>query len=136
MSEFEKAQNDGLEITLETGREVTMVLIEMTRFMERGEIPNELRAIAARTFYLEERKTPEEKMKDFLDRVRFGKWMTRQVVKSPANTDDFFDDEYLEVARLANNPAMALETFRKQQAKRLGLGDGVREVGADTKPTA
>jgi len=133
-NEFEQAVQDGIEIELNTGRKVKMRVVELSRFVENGEIPDILTSLVHQELYGDDPKDLAERHAQYMGTLKVARWVTDNVVQPPIK--GLFNSEVMEIYGLANNPAKALARFRLQQAQRVEPGDAVPEVGTDTEPAA
>lgn len=134
--EFDRAIADGVEFELSTGRMISMRLIELTRFVENGEVPDSLTPLVHQELYGDDNDTVslQERNQRYMNTLKVARWVADNVLKEPI--DNLFNSELLEIYGLANNPAKALTRFRLQQARSLEVGAAMREVGPKTESTA
>jgi hypothetical protein len=126
-----------ITVELSTGRVIEMVIGELEMFYERGDVPDDLTAIAARSLvYVEEAEEPiKVRAQRGIDAYRLAVWLATQVVKRGGPVGNFYRSEIWDVWKLANTPALALANFRRQQARHVEIASSLRDVPADAEPT-
>lgn len=144
-AEYRKVMRDGVELRLATGRPVRMRLVELSRLYTGGKIPSHLTNYVAGLLWYE----PGSKSKSTSDEnIRYNAEVMRLVAKaalvdpeivdnpktdSEISFDDLFDEELSEIYRLANSPAKALESFRRQQAEPMAAVSDLQDAGAEAE---
>ena len=124
-----------ITVELTTGRVVEMVIGELEMLYELGEIPNELTRIAARELTVPTPTNDSEREKRFADRLKLVKWVVGRVLVSPKiDTARLYNDEVWQIYNMANSPALALDNFRRQQARHVGVVRPVQDVGTSAEP--
>jgi hypothetical protein len=125
------------EITVElsTGRVIRMVIGELEMFYAAGEIPDELTRIAARELTVPEPDDDKERERRYRERLRLRDWLVGRVLVAPKlDVDALYQNERWQIYNMANSPALALENFRRQQARHVGVVSAVQDVETATKP--
>lgn len=141
-SEFERAVEEGLPIEISTGRKIEMRLVELTRFVENGEIPNPLIPLVHEELYGDDAPTTSlaERNKRYMNTLKVARWVAENVLKNRPDPKKplagLFNAEILEIYGLANNPAKALARFRLQQAANVANSQAMRETRAESEPAA
>ena len=124
-----------ITVELTTGRVVQMVIGELEMLYELGEIPNELTRIAARELTVPSPANDSEREKRFADRARLVKWVVERVLVSPKmEVAHLYRDEVWQIYNMANSPALALDNFRRQQARHVGVVRPMQDVGTSAEP--
>lgn len=122
-------------VKLGTGRVVEMVIGELSMFYELGQIPDELKAVAAKVLFAAAKDNPLEIEKRYFERLKLAKWTAAQVLRNnDTPISRFYHDEIWEIYNLANDPARALDTFRRFQASHVGVVHELQDVGASAEP--
>ena len=138
---------DPVTVELATGRVVEMVVGELEMLYELGEIPDDLTRVAVRELFPPANPDERERGERLRERLRLIKWVVRRVLVHPRVVDEpqgpdeiaidyLYNDEVWEIYRLANSPARALASFRRQQARRVGPVSRQQDVGATAEPEA
>jgi hypothetical protein len=133
-SDFELAIGKGIEVELTTGRKVTIRVVELTRFLENGEIPDTLTPLVHQELFGDDGATPKEREQRYLGSLKVAKWVTENVLVTKVT--GLFNVEYFEIYGLAVNPAKALARFRIQQARHVGVSDDLLEMEPVSEPAA
>jgi hypothetical protein len=126
---------ESIFVELSTGRIVEMVIGELSMFYELGRIPDELKSIAAKILFSAGKDDLKEVEKRYFERLKVAKWTVMEVLRN--NTvplTRFYHDEIWEIYSYANDPASAMASFRRLQAKHVGVVSGLQDVGAQTEP--
>lgn len=133
--EFPQPLEESIFVELSTGRVVEMVIGELSMFYELGEIPDELKGIAAKILFSAGKDDLKEVEKRYFERLKLARWTVGKVLRnSQVASERFFHDEIWEIYNLANDPARALENFRFFQAKHVESVSQVQDDGAVTEP--
>lgn len=117
---------EAISVTLDTGRKIEMVVAELEMLYEAGDIPDELTAIAMRQLFPPAKQDDQGREKRYFEQFRLAKHVVTKVLRKPIivatpmkageiSINHLFRDEIWQIYRLANNPAEALENFRRQQ---------------------
>jgi len=125
--------HDTFTVELGTGRVVEMVVAELDMLQDNGEIPNELAAIVARELY-PPAANDAARAKHAAERYRLAKWLVEHVLRGPTEFSELYSAEIWEIYNLANDPARALDNFRRQQTRHVGLVSGLQDVGGQAEP--
>jgi hypothetical protein len=126
---------DAIGIELDTGRTVSLVIAELSMLYELGEIPDELTPLAARELFAPAKDDERERGQRYLERLRLARWVVGKVLRTPGlGVEELYHDEIWEIYSLANSPARALETFRRQQARRVDSVSKVPEIQPNAQP--
>lgn len=126
-----------ITVELTTGRVVQMVIGELEMLYERGEIPNELTRIAARELMTPPPTSEAEREKRYMERLRLVRWVAGRVLVAPQmDVAHLYHDEIWQIYDMANSPALALDNFRRQQARHVGVVPGQQDVEPTTEPAA
>jgi hypothetical protein len=136
-----------ITVELDTGRKVEMVIAELEMLYEAGDIPDELTAIAARQLFPPANENQSGREKRYWEQFKLAKHVVTKVLRNPIVVatpmkageiaiNHLYRDEIWQIYRLANDPALALENFRRQQTGDVVAaqeGEGVRSI---TEPVA
>lgn len=134
---FPMPLEESIFVELGTGRVVEMVIGELSMYYEIGEIPDELKGIAAKVLFTTAKDDPKEVEKRYFDRLKLAKWTVSKVLRNNVvPISRFYHEEVWQIYNLANDPALAMEIFRLFQARHVGLGDERGDVGSTTEPIA
>lgn len=133
--EFPMPLEESIFVELSTGRVVEMVIGELSMFYELGEIPDELKGIAAKILFATVKDDIKEIEKRYFDRLKLARWTVGKVLRNnvvPLNR--FFHEEIFEIYNMGNDPARAMENFRLFQESHVGLVHELQDVGGQTEP--
>lgn len=122
-------------VELDTGRVVEMVVAELEMLQEREEIPNELTSIAARELY-QPLANDGERAKRGRERYKLACWLAGHVLRGPTKFSELYSSEIWQIYNLANDPARAVDNFRRQQARDVGTVSAVQDVERSTEQAA
>lgn len=137
LDEFPAPLEESIFVELGTGRVVEMVIGELSMFYELGEIPDELKGIAAKVLFTTAKDDAKEVEKRYFERLKLAKWTVGKVLRNNVvPIARFYHEEVWQIYNLANDPALAMETFRLFQESHVGLGDERGDVGSTTEPIA
>lgn len=120
--------HDPFLVELDTGRVVEMVVAELEMLLEADEIPNELTSIAARELY-QPVTSDADRAKRGKERYQLAKWQAEHVLRGPTKISELYSSEIWQIYNLANDPARALDNFRRQQTRHVGHLSGLQDVG-------
>lgn len=118
-----------ITVELDTGREVEMVIGELSMLYELGEIPDELTEIAARELFAPRADDDAGAAKRYAERMRLVRWVVQRVLVNDIPVEHLYHDEIWELYGLTNNPARALSNFRRQQARHVGTVSTLQDSG-------
>lgn len=139
---------DAIPVTLDTGREVEIVLGDLAMLYEIGEIPDDLTPIAQRMLFAAPPKNDAGAEKRYTERFKLVKWLVVNkflkkpvVVETPKRPGEIaanhlYRDEIWQIYNLANDPALALSTFRRQQGIDVAAVSGLQDVGEQAESEA
>lgn len=133
--------HESITVELDTGRVVEMVVGELSMLYEAGEIPDELTGIAARELFPPAKEDEREREKRYRERLRLAKWVVGRVLRNPLVVENpqaaneiaithLYHDEIWDIYSLANSPARAMDSFRRQQARHVGVVSEVQDAFA------
>lgn len=141
--EFRLLREVGAVKELESsGRVVRWRPVNLTRMLQKGEIPDHLTTyIAARVWSGKPDDTRSDKDKaiewmEYLDLVAAASLLHPRISETPTGADeihpdDLLEEEKLEIEQMATNPAQAVRPFRGEQSRivaALPEGDEVRQA--------
>ena len=121
-----------ITVELRTGRVVEMVVAELEALQEIGEIPNELAGLVARELYAPV-KDEGEYIQRGRERYKIAKWLVAHVLRGPTKFAELFRSEIWEIYNMCQEPARALDNFRKFQARHVGRLSALPEMASDTE---
>lgn len=124
---------EAFTVELDTGRVVEMVIAELSMLYEAGEIPDELTPIAARQLFPPAAPNEREQQQRYRERLRLAKWVVSRVLRTPIPVEQLYHDEIWQIYGLANDPARALDNFRRQQARHVAALPEVQDTGPETQ---
>lgn len=134
--EFPMPLEESIFVQLNTGRVVEMVIGELSMFFEFGQIPDELKGIAAKVLFTTAKDNPAEIEKRYFERLKLARWTAGKVLRNNVvPVERLYHDEIWEIYNLANDPALAMATFRLYQERHVGPVPELQDVGADAEPT-
>ena len=123
-------------VRLTTGRVLEIVIGEIELFYERGEIPDDLTAIAARELIgPDANETPKQAADRVIKRLTLARWLAGEVIRKGGPASALFVNEIWEVWNLSNSPALALANFRRQQAEHVSALAEMHELRTIAEPT-
>lgn len=135
--EFPQPLEESIFVELSTGRVVEMVIGELSMYFEIGEIPDELKGIAAKILFTAGKDDLKEVEKRYFERLKLARWTVGKVLRNnQVAPERFFHDEIWEVYNLANDPARALENFRFFKEKHVGVVPESGDLRAVAEPVA
>lgn len=136
MEDYPAPLEETIFVELGTGRVVEMVIGELSMFYELGRIPDELKGIAAKILFTAAKDNPKEIEKRYFERLELARWTASEVLRNNSTPiARFYHDEIWEIYNLANDPARALETFRRFQASHVGVVSESGDLREDAEPT-
>lgn len=133
--EFPAPLEETIFVELSTGRVVEMVIGELSMFYELGEIPDELKSIAAKILFTAGKDDIKEIEKRYFERLKLAKWTLGKVLRNnQVPIERFYHDEIWEIYNYANDPARAMENFRLFKTRHVGSVHELQDVGGQTEP--
>lgn len=144
-ADFPMPLGESIVVELETGRVVEMVVGELAMLYELGEIPDDLTALAARELFPPAKELDAERERRWRDRLKVARWLVSKVLRNPRVVDEpkaaneisiggFYISEIWEVYGLANDPALAMSNFRRQQARHVAALSGLQNLLPTAEP--
>lgn len=135
-----------ITVRLDTGRVVQMVIAELEMLYEAGDIPDQLTPIAARQLFPPPKEENVDREKRYFEQFGLAKHIVQKVLRSPIvvatpmkpgeiTIKQLYRDEIWQIYRLTNDPAAALENFRRQQGHDVETVSGLQNVGRATEST-
>lgn len=124
-----------ITVRLDTGRVVDMVIGELSMLYEVGEIPDDLKPIAAKQLFPAAQEKDSDREKRYWERFRVVKWLVERVTLGTLDVARLYHDEIWQIYNMANNPAAAMENFRRQQTGDVGALSGLENMGTAAEPT-
>lgn len=137
-SEWRKIRRDGYTVTLPSGNSATLQSIALERLIEKGDIPDYLTPVAAKSLWVETEPdsiaSNDDLSKKFIELINYIVPLAMVVPAVVSNPDegreeitiddiDFMDK--LAIFNLAIQPSSVLRSFRDQQAERMAsIRDG------------
>lgn len=135
--EFPMPMEESFFVELSTGRVVEMVIGELSMFYELGEIPDELKGVAAKILFSAGKDDLKEIEKRYFERLKLARWTVGKVLRNNVvPVERFYHDEIWEIYNLANDPARALENFRLFQERHVGTLPQGGDLRAVAEPVA